>query len=105
VVENVKESDLIVFLAQNEENRVEKIHQLRHVEAVAHQDLLESIGAIRVIHRLANEAVAVEPSQPANVIEHPTVENDLKQVVNHQDVSQLKRWTILHKSRSQNFDD
>ena len=100
VVENVEESDLIVFLAQDEKDGVEKIDQLGHVKAITQQDFLQKILAIGVIHRLANETVAVEPSQPTNPVEHPTVENDLKQVVNYKGVSHLERWAIFHQSRS-----
>lgn len=85
VMENVEESDLIVLFAQDEEDGVEEIDELRHVEAVAHQDFLEAVLAGRVVHRLADETVAVEPRQPANAVEHPAVENNLKRVVDDQE--------------------
>ena len=78
VVDDVQQRNVLVFLAQDEEERVEELGELGEVVPPGGVRHPHGHGVLRVVHRLAPEAVAVKPAALPALVEQPTAEHHLQ---------------------------
>jgi len=84
VVHHVQQRDVLLFLAQHEEERIEEFCELGEVVPPASVDHPRSHGTIGVIHRLATVTIPSPPARHPNLVEEPRAEDDLDEVVGDQ---------------------
>jgi len=105
VVDHVQIGDLIVLLAQHEEDRVQKLGQLAEKVPPAHLHNDELIGIVRVINRLERQTITIYPSVNQTLVNQVDAEDDLDDVVDDDGRAQFERLPIAHQFRSQRFDE
>jgi len=84
VVDDMQQRDMLLFLAQHEEERIEEFSELGEVIPPASVDHPHSNGIIGIINGLTLKTVVVEPSAHQALVEEPSAEDDLDEVVNNQ---------------------
>jgi len=57
----------------------------------------QGYGAVGEVNGLASEAVVCQPTRHAGLIAQPGAEDDLDEVVDDQNVSQLERFSVFHQ--------
>jgi len=84
VVDDVQQRDVLLFLTQHEEERIEEFSELGEVVPPASVDHPDSHRIIRIIHRLATVTIPSGPARHHNLVKQPSAEDDLDEVVDDQ---------------------
>jgi len=105
VVDDVQVGDLIVLLAQYEEDGVQELSDLAEEVPPAHVGHGHLIGIIRVIDRLASQTVLPQPGVDHTLVNEVDANDDLDKVISDDGLFQIHGLTIAHQPRSQRLDE
>jgi len=105
MVDNVQQGNMLIFLAKNEEKRIEEFGELGEVIPPTSVDHSDSHFVKGIVNGLTSKAISVEPAPSTVLVEEPCAENYLDEIVNDERSAKLKSRSVLHKGRSPNFDN
>jgi len=101
VVIDVEERHLVIFLAQNEKDRVGQIDDFREEIPPGNIGHPERERIDCEIDGLAGQVVSGQIGAGEELVKHVTGQSHLESIVNHQDPFQLKWLPVLHPARAQ----
>ena len=105
VVVQVEDGQVSVLFAQDKKESIEIVDKFGHEKTVADDEGPSALVRVRVVDGSAENVVAAkEPAAHAHLVKEPRVEDDLVQVVDHEDPAQLERFPVGHESRPGHLD-
>jgi len=84
VVDDVQQRDVLLFLTQHEEERIEEFSELGEVVPPASVDHPDGHFVKGIVNWLTRKTIAVEPSPSTVLVKQPSAEDDLDEVVDDQ---------------------
>lgn len=105
MVNNVQQRNMLILFAKNEEKRIKELGELGEVIPPTSVDHSDGHIVKGIVNGLTSKAISMEPAPSTILVEEPSAENNLDEVINDKRSAKLESRSVFHKGRSPNFDN